>query len=134
LPSLDGWKVVPSSPAPEADPAFDDSTWQICDKTSSNLIPGLAAGAPSLYADDYGFHVGHSTYRGHFIATGSEGGITLEAQGGAAFAVSAWLNGDFLGSFVGRAAASNTVSSFAIPAGTLRPGIDNVVLVIVDNM
>ncbi|RKO83192.1 galactose-binding domain-like protein, partial [Blyttiomyces helicus] len=134
LPSLDRWKVVPATAEPEADLAFDDSNWQVCNKMQSNLIPAPTAGSPSLYADDYGFHVGHSTYRGHFNAIGTEEWLTLEAQGGAAFALLAWLNGDFLGSFVGTATASSTRSSFAIPKDSLHPNSDNVILVIVDNM
>lgn len=126
LPALSNWKHIQESP--EAAVAFDDSTWQVADKTTSNSVttPGTL---PVLFADDYGFHTGNVWYRGRFTASGSETGITLSAQsGGGAAASSVWLNGVFVGS-----STSDGPHTYTFPAGTLRSG-DNMVAVLTVNM
>ena len=96
LPALTNWKHAEESP--EAAPGFDDSSWQVADKTTTNSVSGINS-LPVLYADDYGFHTGNTWYRGRFRATGKETGIHLVSDsGGGAQAFSAWLNGTFLGS------------------------------------
>ncbi|MEU6848860.1 beta-galactosidase [Actinacidiphila alni] len=127
LPALTGWKHQQESP--EAQPGFDDSTWQVADKTSSHstTTPGSL---PVLFADDYGFHTGSTWYRGRFTATGKETGITLSAQsGGGAAASSVWLNGTFLGS-----STSDGQKTYAFPAGVLKSDGDNIVSVLTVNM
>jgi beta-galactosidase GanA len=127
LPALTGWKHLQESP--ESQPGFDDSTWQVADKTTSNSTTSPGS-LPVLFADDYGFHTGSTWYRGHFTATGKETGITLSAQsGGGAAASSVWLNGTFLGS-----STSDGLKTYAFPPGTLKTGADNVLSVLTVNM
>ncbi|MEY9966197.1 beta-galactosidase GanA [Streptacidiphilus sp. MAP12-16] len=125
LPALTDWKHAQESP--ESQPGFDDSSWQLADKSTSNstTTPGTL---PVLFADDYGFHHGDVWYRGRFRATSAANGITLSAITGRAGVYSAWLNGVFLGS------SSDSAHTFAFPAGVARPGADNEVSVLVENM
>ena len=127
LPALTGWKHQAESP--ESAQGFDDSTWTVADKASSNSITSPAS-LPVLFADDYGFHTGSTWYRGHFTATGRESSITLTTQsGGTAAASSVWLNGTFLGS-----STADGAKTYALPAGTLKTGGDNVLSVLTVNM
>ena len=71
LPALTHWRHQEESP--EAAPGFDDSRWQVADKTTTNSITPVQS-LPILNADDYGFHTGNVWYRGHFQATGNETG------------------------------------------------------------
>ncbi|WP_203918962.1 beta-galactosidase [Rugosimonospora africana] len=127
LPALTGWRHTEDSP--EAQPGFDDSTWQVADKTTTNsaTTPGTL---PVLFADDYGFHTGSTWYRGRFAATGAETGITLSAaSGGRAAASSVWLNGTFLGS-----STSDGPHTYPFPPGTVKDSGDNVLSVLTVNM
>ncbi|MFF4935379.1 beta-galactosidase [Streptomyces griseofuscus] len=127
LPALTGWKHTAESP--ETQPGFDDSTWQVADKTSSHstTTPG---NLPVLFADDYGFHTGSTWYRGRFTGTGTETGISLSTQsGGGAAASSVWLNGHFLGS-----STKDGQKIYTFPAGTVKTGSDNVISVLTVNM
>jgi beta-galactosidase GanA len=125
LPALTQWKY--RFETPEAQPAFDDSAWTVADKlsTSNPTEPGTL---PVLYADEYGFHHGDVWYRGDFTATGGETAVSLRAITGRAGVYAAWLNGEYLGS------SGSGPHTFAIPAGTLDPGADNVLAVLVENM
>ncbi len=126
LPALDSWREQDESP--EAQPGFDDSSWQVADKTTTNSVTG-DANQPILYADDYGFHTGNTWYRGRFRSTGTETGIHLVSDsGGKAQAFSAWLNGTFLGS------STTGSASFDFPAGALHADGDNVLSVLTVNM
>ncbi|MET8452158.1 beta-galactosidase [Streptomyces sp. NPDC005209] len=127
LPALTNWKHTQESP--EAQPGFDDSTWQVADKatTHSTTQPGSL---PVLFADDYGFHTGSTWYRGRFTGTGKETGISLTTQsGGNAAASSVWLNGTFLGS-----STADGHKTYDIPAGAVKTGRDNVISVLTVNM
>ncbi|WP_420711693.1 beta-galactosidase [Streptomyces sp. NRRL F-5123] len=127
LPELTDWKHAEESP--EAAPGFDDSGWQVADKTTTNSSSGVNS-LPVLYADDYGFHTGNTWYRGRFRTSGSETGIHLVSDsGGRAQAFSAWLNGTFLGS------STTGSADFTFPAGALKAdGADNVLSVLTVNM
>jgi beta-galactosidase GanA len=127
LPSLTKWQHTEESP--EAQPGFNDSSWVVADKTTTNSIttPGTL---PVLFADDYGFHTGSTWYRGRFASTGKETGITLAAQsGGGAAASSVWLNGRFLGS-----STADGSKTYTFPAGALKASGDNVVSVLTVDM
>lgn len=127
LPALTGW--VHTGESPEAQPGFDDSTWTVADKMTTHSVtpPGTL---PVLFADDYGFHTGSTWYRGRFTGTGAETGITLSTQsGGGGGASSAWLNGVFLGS-----STADGTKTYAIPAGAMHDGADNVISVLTVNM
>jgi beta-galactosidase GanA len=126
LPALTTWKHAQESP--ESQPGFDDSSWQVADKMSTNSVTG-ASSLPILYADDYGFHTGNTWYRGRFHAGGHESGVHLVSDsGGGAQAFSAWLNGVFLGS------STSGSADFSFPAGALRASGDNILSVLTVNM
>ncbi|MGW0624230.1 beta-galactosidase [Streptomyces sp. NPDC002765] len=126
LPALKSWKHAEESP--EAAPAFDDSGWQVADKSTTNSVSG-ANSLPVLYADDYGFHTGNTWYRGRFRTTGKETGIHLVSDsGGGAQAFSAWLNGTFLGS------STKGSADFSFPADSVKAKGDNVLSVLTVNM
>ncbi len=126
LPALTNWKHAEESP--EAAPGFDDSTWQVADRTTTNNVSS-ATSLPVLYADDYGFHTGNTWYRGRFRATGKEKGVHLVSDsGGGAQAFSAWLNGTFLGS------STTGSADFSFPAGSVKAKGDNVLSVLTVNM
>jgi beta-galactosidase GanA len=115
--------------APEIAPGFDDSGWQRADRTETASITKPEA-APILFADDYGFHTGNIWYRGRFPG-GTATGVTIKAiSGGKAGAVSAWLNGRFLGSVQGE----KLETTLALPAGALKADGDNVLSVLTVNM
>jgi aryl-phospho-beta-D-glucosidase BglC (GH1 family) len=88
----------------------------------------------TLLADDYGFHYGFTWYRGHFTASGSETGMTLEARQ----SYSVYLNGTYLGSADESLGvpphAYASARTFAFPAGLLRPGQDNVIAVLTESL
>jgi beta-galactosidase GanA len=126
LPALDDWKSKAGSP--EASASFDDSSWTVADKMTTNSITALS-NPPVLYADDYGFHTGNTWYRGRFHASGTETGVHLVSDsGGGAQAFSVWLNGTFLGS------STSGTGDFAFPAGSLKTSGDNVLSVLTVNM
>ena len=126
LPALTHWKHQEESP--EAAPGFDDTGWQVADRTTTNSVSGINK-LPVLYADDYGFHTGNTWYRGRFHASGKETGVHLVSDsGGGAQAFSAWLNGTFLGS------STTGSADFAFPAGPVRSDGDNVLSVLTVNM
>ncbi len=126
LPALTHWRHQDESP--EAAPGFDDSGWQVADKTTTNSVTPVQS-LPVLYADDYGFHTGNVWYRGHFRATGKETGVHLVSDsGGGARAFSAWINGAFLGS------STTGSADFTFPSGSLHQNGDNVISVLTVNM
>jgi beta-galactosidase GanA len=126
LPALTTWKHRDESP--ESQPGFDDSSWQVADKMSTFSVSG-ANTLPVLYADDYGFHTGNTWYRGRFRTSGNATGVHLVSDsGGTAQAVSAWLNGVFLGS------STTGTADLTFPAGALKASGDNVLSVLTVNM
>ncbi|OIJ90445.1 hypothetical protein BIV24_18030 [Streptomyces colonosanans] len=126
LPALTDWKHAQESP--ESQPGFNDSSWQVADKTTSKITTPTTL--PVLFADDYGFHTGSTWYRGRFTGDDKTTGITLATQSsGKAAASSVWLNGTFLGS-----STADGNKTYSFPAGVLRTGGDNVVSVLTVNM
>lgn len=86
---------------------------------------------PVLYVDDYGFHNSFHLFRGYF--DGSATGVNLTLQGGMAFGFSAWLNGDFVGSYLGNSTVGK--SSLVIPFTNVTNAGNgtNVLLIAQDN-
>jgi beta-galactosidase GanA len=128
LPKLDGWRR--RDEAPEIAKEFDDRAWRVADLTKSASTTKPVSN-PVLLADDYGFHTGHTWYRGHFAGTGGAvpAGLRLRVQsGGTAGAFTVWLNGHFLGT-----AQHNEEAAFGFPANLIERG-DNVVSVLTVNM
>lgn len=129
LPPLTSWRFQPE--APETQPSFDDSGWQLADRPSTN--PNLPSPS-TLPADDYGFHYGFVWYRGHFTATGAEAALSVEAR----HSYTVYINGVFLGS--GDAPLDTPphvyapLRSFVIPSGLLHVGQDNVISILTESL
>ena len=80
LPALTGWRMAKGSP--EADPKFDDSTWQAVGGNRPNAtITQRPDGQPNMVMDAYGFHEGDVWYRGRF--DGNAGARTVSLFYGA---------------------------------------------------
>src|SRR4051794_35148110 len=94
LPEITGRRDPPR--APQAPPAFDDSTWANADKTTSNSRTAVPSGQKVLFADDYGFHNGPVWYRGTYAGAAPQ--VRLTFQTGTVGLLQAWLDGQFLGS------------------------------------
>lgn len=131
LPTLTDWDSADS--LPEKDPAFDDSRWIICNKTTT-LSPVAPLTLPVLFASDYGFYVGIKVYRGYFDGKAATG-VNLTVSGGLAFGWNAWLNGVLIGGFNGNANVTTDSRILGFPTGTnssvLKPK-GNVLTVLVD--
>ncbi|KAF9451821.1 glycoside hydrolase family 35 protein [Macrolepiota fuliginosa MF-IS2] len=137
IPKLTGWKFQDSLPEVN-DASFDDSTWTLANKTTTNIpLKPYYGDGRILYGCDYGFCENIVLWRGHFQSTGQKS-MNLSINGGEAFAASVWLNGVFLNTSFGnstnnRHILEETDDKFTIPAGALKSG-DNVVTVVQDNM
>jgi beta-galactosidase GanA len=121
LSTLD-WKY--SGESPEADPSFDDTSWQAADRTTTNSTTPPPAGAPVLTADDYGFHTGDVWYRGRF--SGATGTVSVRYGGGAAGLAQVWLDGAYLGQHVlptGVSSPQTTgTATFTVPSASATGG------------
>ena len=124
------WKYLDS--LPEIKPDYSDALWPDADLTYTHNDAVNLTTPVSLIATDYGFSTGVLLFRGHFTANGDESTISMETQGGSAFGTSAWINGTFLGSFVGYDAASNGNMTFTLP--NLKSGSKHVLTVVIDEM
>lgn len=127
LPSLDRWRSADS--LPEADPAFDDSNWVVCNKTTTKS-PYAPSTLPVLYSSDYGYHVGAKLYRAYFDGNDAAA-ANITASGGLGFGWDAWLNGVHVGGHIGDGALTTTSASLALPRDVLQTA-DNVLTVLVD--
>ncbi|KAF2639380.1 hypothetical protein P280DRAFT_454697 [Massarina eburnea CBS 473.64] len=130
LPSLDSWQVQDS--LPERLASYDDSgiAWVEADhETTPN--PTKPDTLPVLYVDDYGFHNSFHLFRGYF--EGSATAVKLSVQGGMAFGWSAWVNGAFIGSYLGNSTVG--AGNMTLPFGntTLNANGTNVLLIAQDN-
>ena len=96
LPALTDW--VYQYETPEAQPGFDDSSWALADKTSSNSSTPIPVGQPDLFADDYGFHHGDVWYRGTYSGASAATAVNISYRAGGVGMMEAWLDGTFLGS------------------------------------
>jgi hypothetical protein len=95
LPALTGWRRAEGNPESAAD--YDDSAWRVADRTSSYSVTPVPAGQPVLFADDYGFHYGDVWYRGHFADAGDAESVSLSYVAGSQGLLTAWLDGEPLG-------------------------------------
>lgn len=131
LPDLESveWKWADS--LPEIKAGYDDSKWPIADHETTNNKFGLQRTPTVLFASEYGFHVGHLVYRGHFTARGNESTLELGAAGGDAFGYSVWLDDTYLGSWHGTPSDEFIDQSHALPK--LEEGKEYVLTVVVDN-
>jgi hypothetical protein len=130
LPALDTWKVQDT--LPERLPSYDDNgkAWVTADHlTTPN--PTKPDTLPVLYVDEYGFHNSFHLFRGYF--NGPATGVKLSVQGGQAFGWSAWLNGQFVGSFLGNSSLSAGNMTLSFANATINANGTNVLLVAQDN-
>ncbi|KAH9919183.1 glycoside hydrolase superfamily [Epithele typhae] len=130
-PALEGWKFADS--LPEIKAGFDDSTWVVANKTSTNINQKpLFGDGRVLYGCDYGFCENNVFFRGHFTGTGKETAANLTIYGGSSFAASVWINDHFISSVGGGSDHVNAL--FTFPRGAVVAGQDNVITVLHDNM
>lgn len=129
-PSIGAWKTAGSLPEPFLNYSDNSPAWVEANHMST-VSSQKNATLPYLYVDEYGFHVGNILWRGYF--NGSASGVYLNVQGGTAFGFSAYLNGKFIGSFLGNAnlEASNLTLSFA--NATFSTSGPNILFVIQDD-
>lgn len=133
LPSLDTWQSADS--LPEAQPSFDDSSWTIANKTTTQAYIAPYT-LPVLFSSDYGYYTGAKLYRGYFPFASNYTSVNITAAGGDAFGWSAWLNGVFIGGDAGNTSAlAATTAVLTLPASALaaaNDSIDHVLTVLVD--
>lgn len=89
-----------------------------------------------MYVDEYHIHVGTHLYRATFpsASTSAPTGVFLNITGGSAFGYSVWLNGAFIGSYLGASTSATGEVSFSFANATLAAGTaDNVLVVVMDN-
>ena len=80
---------------PEIALNFDDSSWVVANKTSTvnpNAVYPEYTGIYNLYMQDYGFFVGSTLFRGHFVAIGNETGVALSLSPGTNGAGAVWVS------------------------------------------
>lgn len=131
LPSLDTWQSADS--IPEAQPNFDDSSWTVCNKTTT-LATYDPYTLPVLFSSDYGYYVGAKLYRGYF--TGSNyTTVNITASGGDGFGWTAWLNGVLIGGDTGNTSVLEVTSaSLELPSSAFDASANgsNILTVLVD--
>lgn len=99
---------------------------------SSNPVQP-ASNNPVLYVDEYGIHVGNHLYRATFPSS-SQTGVYLNITGGSAFGYSVWLNGDFIGAYLGSVKSNIGSISFSFNNATLAAdGSENILVVVMEN-
>lgn len=86
-----------------------------------------------MYVDEYNMHVGNHIYHATFPSA-SQTGVYLNVTGGSAFGYSAWLNGGFIGSYLGSVKSATGKLTLSFANATLAAnGTDNVLVVVMDN-
>ncbi|KAG6806866.1 hypothetical protein H0H92_009756, partial [Tricholoma furcatifolium] len=121
---------VYSDALPEASASYDDSKWVVADHTMTSN-PTAPETLPVLYSDNYGFHTGVQIFHGCF--TGSATAAVINAQGGVAFGWSAWLNGNFIGSWPGIVANASQSLTLSFANATVLTSEENVLTVVMDH-
>ena len=132
LPGLSGltWKYIDS--LPEIQPTYDDSAWVAADHASTNNTKRNLTTPTSLYSSDYGFNTGNLLTRGVFTAAGNETGLSIETQGGSAYASAVYLNDTQISGFAGSGDFSFYTQNITLP--TLTAGANYILTVLTDNM
>jgi len=136
VPNMAGldWKCAESMPELARD--FNDSGWTLANKTQTARPFKPYQGKFILYAGEYGYHAGSWVWRGHFNGETNASGVKLSVQVGFAGAMSAFLNGHFLGSAQGTAHSQTGIGvlnvTYTFNSAHLVPG-DNVLTVYHDS-
>ncbi|KAG9094270.1 hypothetical protein FS749_012782 [Ceratobasidium sp. UAMH 11750] len=124
-----GWKVADGLPERFANYSDSGAGWKLANETTTPN-PTKPTTLPVLYADDYGFHLGNILWRGRF--NGKASGVRLNVQGGTASGWSAWLNGDYIGSFPGDPTSVSGALNLTFANATVTDN-ENVLLVLQDH-
>ncbi|KAB8269056.1 glycoside hydrolase superfamily [Aspergillus minisclerotigenes] len=133
LPPLTNWKVAENLPERLVD--YDDSKWTDANHmTTPHFVPPDTY--PVLFADEYGYQAGNILWRGRFNASEERmpSGAYLRVIGGLASGFSAYVNGEFLGSWLGSMANKMGELEVSFKDVKLNTGDDNVLFVIQDTM
>lgn len=131
LPALDIWKSADNLPERQA--GYDDSKWTSANHNKS-VNPTPPATYPVLYADEYGYHTGNILWRGYFSSSNTTAtGVFLSVIGGTASGWSAYLNGAFIGSWLGDTKTTKGELTLSFKNVTLKSD-SNVLFVIQDHM
>ncbi|MFC6704559.1 glycoside hydrolase family 35 protein [Flexivirga alba] len=126
--TLTGWRSADSDP--ERNPSFDDSSWRVADLRASENAQH-AAGAQAgvvLDAEEYGFSEGDVWYRGRFTPTADATTAKVTVNTGTAGVALVWVDGKYAGS------VGDGTSTITLPEGSVRPGHQPEVSVLVRNM
>ncbi|KAJ9611262.1 hypothetical protein H2200_004445 [Cladophialophora chaetospira] len=124
------WKYKDS--LPEIQAGYDDSSWTTASLTYTNNTVRNLTTPTTLYASDYGYHVGSLIYRGHFTAQGQSTNLSINTQGGWAYGHSLWLDQTFIGSYAGVSTENNTNATY--PISSLQSGVNHTITVVIDHM
>ncbi|RPB04204.1 putative beta galactosidase [Choiromyces venosus 120613-1] len=131
LSQLNSGKWKAKNTLPEISPDYDDSAWIVAnDTTTPNPIQ--PATPQVLYAENYGFFHGYVLFRGRFNGGNSTTGVFMNLQFGAAGGYSAWLNGQWIGSWTGTTATRGN-STFEFPKGSVKTNGENVLVILMDH-
>ncbi|PLB49336.1 putative beta-galactosidase [Aspergillus steynii IBT 23096] len=133
LPPVINWKVAEN--LPETAVNYDDSNWTDADHMETpHFVPPDTY--PVLFADEYGYQAGNILWRGRFHASEDQppSGAYLRVIGGLASGFSAYINGEFLGSWYGSMANKTGELEVSFEDVTLHTTKENVLFVIQDTM
>ncbi|KAI0002851.1 beta-galactosidase B [Xylariaceae sp. FL0662B] len=134
LPELAGWKSYNALPEINSDYDASGIAWKAATNTNTSNPTVPALNNSILYVDDYGIHAGSHIYRATFPTTSDPPtGIFLNITGGLAFGYSAWLNSEFVGSWLGLSYIDYRDTTFSFSNATLNQDGDNVLIVLMDN-
>ncbi|KAH8682618.1 putative beta-galactosidase B [Xylariales sp. PMI_506] len=134
LPKLSGWKYADSLPEVQTNYSATSSAWVAATHTNTTNPTLPAFNNPVLYVDDYQIHVGNHIFRAVFSATSQPPtGVYLDIIGGTAFGYSAWLNGQFIGSWLGLSYIDSQDVTFSFANATVNSEGDNVLVIVMDN-
>lgn len=141
LPALGPWKWHDSLPEIQPNYTASPQAWVTADHQDTPNPSKPAANNPVLFLDEYHVHVGSSIYRATFPSTTSgpaPTGVFLNITGGKAFGYSAWLNGAYIGSYLGAPTAATGQAEFSFGNATLAAAgaagaRENVLVVVMDN-
>ncbi|KAI1078989.1 beta-galactosidase B [Whalleya microplaca] len=134
LPNLAGWKSYNGLPEIESNYDASGIAWKFANNTNTSNPTIPALNNPVLYVDDYGIYAGSHIYRATFPTTSdSPTGVFLNITGGLAFGYSAWLNSEFIGSWLGLSYIDQQGVTFSFTNATLKQEGDNVLVVLMDN-
>lgn len=135
LPTLGPWKWHDSLPEIQPNYTVSPKVWVTADHQTTSNPSQPASNNPVLFLDEYHVHVGDSIYRATFPSTASSpSGVYLNITGGKAFGYSAWLNGAYIGSYLGASTSATGETELSFSNATLAAeGKDNVLVVVMDN-